>query len=267
MVLFGDGDEIPLDWLGRLPALRLLALEHHDVSADGWRSLANSTIDQVSLTASTIHPIPTPKGQIRELYLSEMNLTPQFGTALLEHPLEEVVIRTCKSALGFWQTLSSHATIRELELEDTIVEEQMLEQIVKLPGLERLEFSADKTESLSLSSVQIEQLGQLKNLRELWCPRLDVPDGKCWERVAQIPGLQKLDVRGCPIGDATVAELIESPSLETLWLNDTRITDTSLKHLAELSTLKQLSISGSPDITDSGREWFSNARPDVTFYR
>jgi Leucine-rich repeat (LRR) protein len=74
-------------------------------------------------------------------------------------------------------------------------------------------------------------------------------------RLAAIPTLTNVIVRDMPaIGDDGVLPLLQLPALQALSVNDTKITDRTVKAAATTATLKRLGMMGCDKITDAGLE-------------
>ena len=67
------------------------------------------------------------------------------------------------------------------------------------------------------------------------------------------------------IGDAGLEHLPEIPSLQSLGLRDTCITDASLERRSALKGLKNLSILGT-DVTEEGADWLRRGLPGCTVW-
>lgn len=80
--------------------------------------------------------------------------------------------------------------------------------------------------------------------------------------IANISALEELDVSGCAITDAGVAELVDNKTVRTLWLNDCPITDASLATLQTMKGLTALHVSGSK-ISMQAWERFLTVRPGL----
>jgi len=80
--------------------------------------------------------------------------------------------------------------------------------------------------------------------------------------IANMSALEELDVSGCAITDAGVAELVDNKTVRTLWLNDCPITDASLATLQTMKGLTALHVSGSK-ISMQAWERFLTVRPGL----
>ena len=80
--------------------------------------------------------------------------------------------------------------------------------------------------------------------------------------LAQLKGLENLDLHQTAITDSGLKILENHPTLEELDLMDTQISDAGLASLARMPKLRYLDLEGTR-ITPEGGRRFAKARPEV----
>jgi hypothetical protein len=144
----------------------------------------------------------------------------------------------------------------QLELEQakaTVITETVKhEWLVAIFGEERLQKVIHVTLNEDVADEHLKLLHQLPDLQRhnvgtLPANRQDTfQDGTFAES-------SYLNLTGCDVSDEGMVWVGRCTSLETLFLVDTKVTDNGLKHLAELSHLRVLWLSGSNVIMDGVR--------------
>lgn len=121
-----------------------------------------------------------------------------------------------------------------------------LDNLKKLPKLERLEISSSKLTDSALAKLAV--LGSLKHLD---IQSLQIRNGD----LSEISKLAKLEILKLPsfktIGDDQIAQIRAISTLRYLKASGASISDQGLKEIAQLKALRFLDISGSP-ISDEG---------------
>lgn len=87
------------------------------------------------------------------------------------------------------------------------------------------------------TSADLQWLGQAKKLRRLSVEGTHC-DGQILKLVKDLPALTELDLTGCNIDDHGLSELRGHPTLETLWLDGTRVTTAAKDTLDSLPKLE-----------------------------
>lgn len=98
--------------------------------------------------------------------------------------------------------------------------------------------------SFNLKSTVDNDLAQFRGLKHLSTVVLiasDITDIGC-EHLSTLPTLQKLFVTDTKITDIGLKQLCQARQMDTLHVSGTKITDNGLQHLAELNLLKELTV-------------------------
>ena len=114
-------------------------------------------------------------------------------------------------------------------------------------------YEALDEEYLEFLRVDDEDLTTLipgENVPRLYLGRTQITDASI-PHIAQVNGLERLDVGYCRISDAGIRKLPASKSIVQLNFEQTELTDEALPHLAGFQQLQELDISGCK-ITDAG---------------
>lgn len=125
--------------------------------------------------------------------------------------------------------------VSQVHLEGTDTQDDDLEALAPLNGLEELNLAETKITNEGLAHLQ------------------------------PLTTLQRLNLSGTRITDEGLAQLKSLPQLRELTLIETRITDKGLEHLKQLSSLRLLDLYDSR-CTEKGIKAFESARPDVKVY-
>jgi len=147
------------------------------------------------------------------------------------------------------ETLSQHRGIQRLDLKGTPVSDEGLRYVAAMSQLTSLDLRETK-----VTCTGIELIGEMPNLQvlELGGPLIN---DEAIEKLAELKlvwiGLRKTDIT-----DKSLAHLTKMP-LRHGYFDDSRISDTGMKELARIRTLKVLDVSGTR-ITDVALAAFSN---------
>lgn len=136
--------------------------------------------------------------------------------------------------------------ITGVDLRSSWVTDSDLPQLVALPYLTHLD--------LSLTRITDHGLQQLKNAPGIVELNLYYAEQITDEGMAAVKGwkkLKRLNLRGTKVTDTTLEHLSNVTTLEFLDVGFAQITDVGLDHLASLPNLKELVISGNK-LTDTG---------------
>jgi hypothetical protein len=120
---------------------------------------------------------------------------------------------------------------------------------------------SDQTElhwlDLSFSNATSADVQWIANLKEL--ERLSVEgtlvDGSILPIANRLRKLNELDLSGCAINDADLANLKGNANIQTLWLTNTRVSDACLKTLATFKNLRMCDISGTQIDAEAWKEF------------
>jgi hypothetical protein len=96
-----------------------------------------------------------------------------------------------------------------------------------------------------ISSQGLEPLTRLPKLRMLRLLRCGWLDDEAARHLAQLRGLEALDLTGAPIGDRGLAHLRAMPNLTSLSLSGTNVSDDGMEAVASLRKLRFLQLDGS----------------------
>ncbi len=141
--------------------------------------------------------------------------------------------------------------IDSLRLDNTEITDAAVDKLAKIEGLTNLELA-----DTAISDVGCPGLAGLNGLHFLGLSRTQITDAGA-AHLAALPELWDLQIAGNPrIGDATLRWAGAHPSLQSLLVSGTNITDAGLEHLVD-SRLVFLGIDGCREITDRGLETLS----------
>jgi Leucine-rich repeat (LRR) protein len=142
--------------------------------------------------------------------------------------------------------LSALQTLRALRLSGPDIDDQILEEVGRLPELRILELvDADVTDA---GLRHLAGLGKLVSLSLRGCRRIT---GAGLKAIAGLQALRALDLSGTRVDDAGLARLGRRPGLRHLGLAGLGITDAGLRALGPLPALVSLDLHGTP-VTDAG---------------
>lgn len=148
--------------------------------------------------------------------------------------------------LGGTVTRDNAGRVTGIDLRSTWVTDTDLRKIAKLPTLTHLD--------LSLTHISDQGMQELKNLPGVVELNLRFAEYVTDEGLAAIKGwrkLKRLDVRGTKISDTTLDHIAGIVTLEALNAGSTMLTDSGLERLAPLVNLKELTIGGN-ELGDAG---------------
>ena len=194
--------------------------------------------------------------------------------------------------------------LRELNLEQTNVDDQMLDELPPMPGLETLRLSATSVtdDGLSILSrfpnltslwmidleiegrglarlrdvprlvtlkLQVNQgdevLSYLKHLTELRSLAITAPlSNGAMNHLSQFPNLRFLALTGTSIGAEGIADLMQS-SVSELRFEEGSLSDDDIDSLARLTSVKWLVLFQTA-VTRKGRDRLQNLRPDLVVH-
>ena len=175
--------------------------------------------------------------------------------------------------------LNSLSRLRTLSLDETMITDAALAPIGKIPTLECLSLHSTSIsdeglghlaalvnlERIYLNDTQVtgtgaDQLGRLVRLRSVAICGTTTEDGVA--SLLKLPSLRHLDLRKSSIPAEGWARMTWPDGLESVVLDDTRLTDDGLMRLAECRTLSSCSIFRT-QVTAEGVHRLKQARPNV----
>ncbi len=168
------------------------------------------------------------------------------------------------------RTIARAPNLRRINLDSSTVTDSAGDYLAKIPTLEIIEASKTnlgdrfilpvstlpKLKRLALCETQVSSEGlkplinahSLEELLVRCCEKIDNDAGKI---IAQMPGLQLLDVAKCSeIGDQFVRDLGPMPGLTFISLGETGITAKSLQALANMKSLKRVFLDNNEKLSD-----------------
>jgi hypothetical protein len=172
--------------------------------------------------------------------------------------------------LSRWLGDDYFRTARHIELQGTAADDDLVEQISRLHGIEQLGLTQTKITDESLrhiarmkrlkalsvgfNPITNEGLAHLAPLDELLFLDLDVTKvtDEGLPALKELPQLYHLKLYGNPITDSGAAALAEMPQLGELDLGNTLVSDNGIEHLVRLPNLTRLRLDQM--ITGQGQE-------------
>jgi internalin A len=215
-----------LKLIGRLQNLKALGLGATPITDDGIDALLGCTqLEELDLAGTKV----TQKGLQNLTSLKNIRRLDLSGTGLGDSVVP---------------TIAGFKKLQDLDLALTQVSNKSFSDLAKIESLERLSFSA-----MDLTGDNTKHLAALPRLREL---EFVLP---------LIETLGKPNVTPV-IDDAAAKQLALLPHLERLEIAGLRIKDASLMEFAQTKSLKHLLVAG-PSTTEGGKEKLRKARPDL----
>jgi hypothetical protein len=260
-----------LEKLAGLTTLTSLSLANCDVHAEGMKHVAKLTkLENLNLTLTPV----SDDGLAHLVTLTELK---SLGLASSQ----------C-TGTGF-KHLHGLKKLSNVNMHFTPANDAGLAAIAEMPNLERLwvvhaKFTDEVASSLG-AHKNLKRLGIGSSLKEssgkalsfiggMPLTELDIYDKQATDEaigyVAAIPTLRLLSISYAPdVTDVIVDSLLKLPALEELKIGPSKLTDAGLLRLAELKSLKTLSVARAkkakaPGVTDAGIESLKKARPDLT---
>ncbi len=179
------------------------------------------------------------------------------GIAHLKHwrNLEHLNLRGTKVTSSVFEPISQMKGLRSLDVGHSRVNDDLFELLENLDHLERLSIGGNK-----MSGAALPLLKALPALRELSVSGRQRTDSGLWSiavtdfnvgQIAQVQGLEVLDLGETGVSDRGVAELARLKNLRTLDLGGTRVTGKGIAALAGLPELRHLKLWKAAGIDDS----------------
>lgn len=270
-----------------LSDLRVLSVEGAEVTDAGMQHLAGLNLDEIAvnvpkLTDAGLEPLSGMQNltdveidgiltdgcfqhlsgltKLRTLWLVARSddFTGEGFHLLADSPLEilNVISHSTLTDAGL-EGIGQLSTLRELDLDETEIEESGLRHLAALKNLRLLNLRLS-----GIGDAGLVHLQGLEELQTLHLGRTNISDAGL-EPIGKIASLKSLDVVETSIGDAGLAHLKSLENLEVLWLWDTKITDAGLRHLHGLSKLTDLRIYRT-GMTKAGLVKLAKALPKCT---
>ena len=197
-----------------------------------------------------IHELGNSSTNLRSLWFDLIQETATDGTQTLS-------ISTDFEISGSWLAeLKSIPGLEILNIDQGRVTDKDLDHLTALQQLRNLR--------LRLSPVGDEGLEKLLSCKKLEV--LNLPQATCSAhgiaKLAGLANLTQLRVGSESLGNEVCDSLLKLRSLEGLHLIGVKITDDGLKKIAKLSKLQSLYLDDSL-VTDAGWDWLFEQRPDI----
>lgn len=237
----GNGQPIPLAWLGQLPKLQEVWLYDIPYASEDWKAIAASS---------------TSIGRVMLRGANEP-LTAEDAEALASLPgLWEInLTRGTTATAEFWEPFARRGKLEVLLIDDPTLDDEKMKQISEITSLRWLRI----WDHAEFTTAEIEPLNRLKRLEELELAGTELPL-EAYRILAALPSLKHLDLHETSVDDQALNLLSKSTSLETLNIEGSNATDEGLMSLEKLSTLKIVNIRDTP-VTSAGIREFQTARP------
>jgi hypothetical protein len=134
------------------------------------------------------------------------------------------------------RTLQDLKWLNELNVDKTLITSSGMEYLSKLPNLIYLSISWTKVDNAGLEQLSNSHLLKL-HLRG------NKIDAKSLQLVSQIKSLELLNVAECKnIPDSAYAQLAKLAKLQTLWLESTDTSDSTIPYINKIKTLTELEL-------------------------
>lgn len=175
------------------------------------------------------------------------------------------------------ETLSQLQNLEKLDLSNCFMTDKAFEHIAKMSQLRSLSVAGCKNISLqgleylinmpNLKNLDLSNFSHLSghallifscrlNIESLDLSFISLSKAPLNEKLSQ---LRQLKLQNChPISDEVMAFIARHPNLEHLYLNGSTITEEGLKHIAELTSLKILNLSGCKTLNAKGLKILSS---------
>ena len=150
--------------------------------------------------------------------------------------LEQLDISNCRAKKGTtWKAFKDFKKIKGIRAAETVFPASGFEALLTQKKLRELSLRSAK-----FPVDQLSMLGQLKQLQTLSLSRLSVPEAE-WEFLGKLKKLKNLRLASCPnVTDSTIEIIAKLPSLETLDVGNTSVTNKSEKILSDVKTLRSI---------------------------
>ena len=243
-----DGDDRALESLGRLPALRLLQLDHTRVTDAGLGKLgAFAHLEILSVSPKTSDAglralAGAGLDRLRDLDLRGSHVTEAGLNHLAAFPHLAVLALNQAMTDTAAAVLSTLTSLRDLDISLTAVGDSGIDTLTALP-IESLYASP------RLTDIGLAHLATWTHLRRLDLSRTQISDAGL-SALSNLPHLEDLALTDTAITDAGLSEISHIASLKTLELSGTQMTVGGFDFLARLQRLETLSLSMSQLTSD-----------------
>lgn len=250
------GDEI-LEHLLGLPRLRALRLAETKITSEGLKTVGQiKTLKALDLRMCEIDGDSlshlTGLSELVELRFSGKERITDIEDPGMAHIAKLIKLRSL-SLDGLWvsedgiKTLAPLKDLQQLQLGKTLVGNEVIPVLENFPKLKSLRLSKNG----QLDATGLAQLSAIKNLEELDLSECTAFFDDALESVGKLTKLKKLNLWRAQIGDAGIAALAPLTNLESLNVDNTRLTDESMPTFSGMTKLTFLHL-GSTGITDAG---------------
>lgn len=253
--------------LAKSTALKSLHHYRGRMSDDSVKNLAASkTIEVLTISGAPITDVSMSHLRQMEnlsaLVMITPNVTDKGYAALAEHPTLTVVVVSYASKLSNTGVggLAAIPNLRLMSLSDeNVPSDVMIAALVKMKNLKQLWAGLDdrhvdtllhmtQLEEIAslqltepLSDEQIEQLGNMKHLRDLMVSGKGV-DPRLGKKLATLKNLERLTIATDANGDDLVEAISHHPTLKRLTFNNLRLANESLEPIGRMTSLQELSL-------------------------
>jgi serine/threonine protein kinase len=230
-----------LEFLSRLPALRVLVIEHpgRRLAASEWQSIAAlPSLEQLFLQNVTLDG-PDLAYLAGAKHLKQLGIS---STALHEQSFEQISqIKSLAllSVVNCMMTARDLAPIKQMNIAGVdlggnacINDEVVNDLIGNMPQLKVVWLR-----NTAITDKAMNSIGKLPNLRSLFIGNTGVTDAGI-AKLSAAKELRQLDLLQLKITDASIRSLSDLPKLHDLYFARTRITDASVPDLQKLKQLR-----------------------------
>lgn len=249
----GRLDDTELDYLAYLSGVRGLHLSRIAIAPHVFPQVQILThITDVSLVGGeyddTLIPMLEKMVHLEALTVDDTAMTfTNEGVARLQHLPHLQRLRGFGIADDLMPVLSQFPALRNLDLSDCGVTNKGLRSCRDMPYLEDLHLGM----SYGIGNSGMRHLRGLASLRSLNLSDLAGVTNAGLAALQELPNLQRLYLWGTRISDRGIEHLQGMPSLDVLEMPDT-ITDTGLRVLSALPSLRILSVRFNRALTNAG---------------
>ncbi|MDF1660316.1 MAG: hypothetical protein P1V97_00990, partial [Planctomycetota bacterium] len=194
---------------------------------------------------------------LKHLELSHLSLGQANFLELRDCPLESLALRYAHLDNGVFSDIVQFRGLKELQLTGLSIGDETCKLLQKLPSLERLSLSSTK-----ISNQGFFWLGPLSELKHLDLSQTQI-NGSALEALSAFPKLESLDLSETQTKPKQL-RFLEGTSLKTLMLRGLKLKPQNVDMLAEMKSLKTLSLWGC-GLTDEQLHHLKGALPQVSF--
>ena len=196
----------------------------------------------------------TPEREVNDVYFNNVKVPETFAHQLKQfRSLRRLTLISCEVPVGFVSDVAELRSVESLFLSFSHASDSHLAELQTMRSLIELSLAESSISNTGLKHLV--GMTDLRNIR-LWLNPQVGDSGIV--NMGPKPNLLEIQLDRTGVGDAAIEYLaVNSPLLEEVSLNDTRITDVAMRHLATLRLLCHLRVS-STAISDHGLEHLAN---------